>query len=220
VKLKILAIATGFLVLSAACSPGGGDVMKSTITEQQARERVEQHIQGALSSLPGSAQRKLFTQNRSECTDPTDDGPQGRYEISATYEIVGLDPAEFPKHFTAIVQWWTSHDFKVLTDSRPKDQYVFARNSTDAFDMSVQANDLGKFYLGATSPCVWPNGTPQALGNATETVEPAAAPVEPVRKPRRAPVDDEDFDQTNWTHCPTGGKRVRHHRSRPSSLWP
>ncbi|WP_181775763.1 hypothetical protein [Amycolatopsis pittospori] len=175
--------------------------MKPTITEHQAREKVEQYIQGTLSALPGSARLKPFTRNRSECTDPTDDGPQGRFEISATYEVTGLDVADFAEYFDAVVQWWSAHDFKVLTDSRPKDQYVFVRNNADAFDMSVQANDLGKFYVGATSPCVWPNGTPepQAL-EATEPEQPVAAPPPaPVRKPRRAPVDDEDFAQTDWT---------------------
>lgn len=177
--------------------------MKSTITEQQARDKVEQYIQGALSALPAAAQLKLFTRNRSECTDPTDNGPQGRFEISATYEIVGLDSAQFPEHFTAVIQWWESHDFRVLTDSRPTVQYVFSRNTRDAFDMSIKANDLGKFYVGATSPCVWPNGTPepQALEAEPEPDHPVAAPSEsePARKPRRAPVDDEDFAQTDWT---------------------
>ncbi|RSM78276.1 hypothetical protein DL991_16945 [Amycolatopsis sp. WAC 01375] len=68
--------------------------------------------------------------------------------------------------------------------------------------MSIKANDLGKFYVGATSPCVWPNGTPEPQAvEATEPEQPVAAPAEPepVRKPRRAPVDDEDFAQTNWT---------------------
>ncbi|MFI6305753.1 hypothetical protein ACIBCH_28065 [Amycolatopsis thailandensis] len=178
--------------------------MKPTITEQEAKAKVEAYIEAAVGALPGTAERKPFTQNRSECTDPTDNGPHGRFEISATYEVTGLEPARFAEYFDAIVEWMSAHDFKVLTDSRPKDQYVFVRNNADAFDMSIQANDLGKFYVGATSPCVWPNGTPepQAL-EADQPEQPVAAPPEPEpepsRKPRRAPVDDEDFAQTNWT---------------------
>ncbi|WP_414937224.1 hypothetical protein [Amycolatopsis sp. cmx-11-51] len=173
--------------------------MKSTITEQQARDKVEQYIQGALSALPAPAELKVFTRNRSECTDPTDNGPQGRFEISATYEIVGLDSAQFPGYFTKIIQWWESHSFRVLTDSRPTDQYVFARNSGDAFDMSLKANDLGKFYVGATSPCVWPNGTPEPQALEAPVAAPSEPEPAPVRRPRRAPVDDDDFDRTDWT---------------------
>ncbi|WP_039796126.1 hypothetical protein [Amycolatopsis alba] len=176
--------------------------MKPTITEQQATERVEGYLKAVLAALPGTAELKPFTRNRSECTDPTDDGPHGRFEISSTYEVAGLEPARFAEYFDAVVQWWSAHDFTVLTDSRPKDQYVFVRSNVDAFDMSVQANDLGKFYVGATSPCVWPNGTPEPEAlEAAEPEHPVAAPPEPApaRRPRRAPVDDEDFTQTNWT---------------------
>ncbi len=175
--------------------------MKPTITEHQAQEKVEAYLQGALGALPGSARLKPFTRNRSECTDPTDGGPQGRFEISSTYEVTGLDTTKFADYFDAVIEWLSAHDFQVLTDSRPRDHYVFVRNNADAFDMSVQANDLGKFYLGATSPCVWPNGTPepQAAG-ATEPEQPVAAPPPaPVRKPRRASVEDDDFAQTDWT---------------------
>ncbi|MFD9962218.1 hypothetical protein [Amycolatopsis sp. NPDC058986] len=183
--------------------------MKPTMTEQQAQERVEQYINATSSALPAAAQRKLNWQNRSECADPSDKGPRGRFEISTTYEILGIDHARFPEVFNSVVEWWKAHDFTVLADHRPKDQYVFARNNTDAFDMSIEANDLGKLYLGATSTCVWPNGTPapQAQGNSPETAEaspPAASDCAPAKaKPRtRRPALDEyveDFEQTDWT---------------------
>lgn len=181
--------------------------MKPTITEQQARDRVEKYIDDTLAVFPASTTKKLDRANRSECTDPTDNGPGGRFEISSTYQLVGLDPASYPNLFDTIVQWWKTHGFTVLHDSRPTDQYVFARNDTDAFDMSLQANDLGKIYLGATSPCVWPNGTPpaDALGYPDEGSEQVSAtpatelsPAPRPRKPRRPPVDDEDFAQTDW----------------------
>jgi hypothetical protein len=208
-----LSVAVLVLTLSMACSPGGGADVKPTITEQQAHDKVAQYIDGAFAALPKGAGRTLFSQNRSECTDPTDKGPRGRYEISETYEITGLDAAQHAEHFTAVVQWWTTHDFAVLTDKRPADQYVFARNKTDSFDMSVQGNDLGKLYLGATSPCVWPNGTPEpeALGadqpdssmtaaegdQATAVADAEPAPPRKARRPRAA-VDDEDLSETSW----------------------
>jgi hypothetical protein len=210
-----LSVAVLVLTLSMACSPGGGADVKPTITEQQARDKVAQYIDGAFAALPKGAGRTLFAENRSECTDPTDNGPRGRYEISSTYEVTGLDAAQHPEHFAAVVQWWTTHDFVVLTDKRPADQYVFARNKADSFDMSVEGNDLGKLYLGATSPCVWPNGTPDPQADGLEHAGTDAAvaapaveqppvvdsPPQQVRKPRRSrpAVDDEDFAETDWT---------------------
>lgn len=184
--------------------------MKPTLTEQQARDRVEQYIQGAVSALPDTARRQFFNQNRSECTDPTDNGPLGRFEISATYEILGLDAARFPEHFNAVVQWWTSHDFTVLTDFRPKDQYVFVRNNTDAFDMSIEANDLGKLYIGATSPCIWPNGTPPANALEADSEEPQpAAAVREEQQPRHRSADlDARLLTTKTSPRPTGPTRT------------
>jgi hypothetical protein len=191
--------------------------MKPTITEQQAREKVEQYIRGALGALPGTARRTLFSRNRSECGDPTDHGPCGRYEISATYEITGLDPARYAERFTAIVHWWAAHEFTVLSDARPKGQYVFVRNKVDGFDMSLEANDLGKLYLGATSPCVWPDGTPPGAparahrppsGSVPARDDPAPPPsaerergqaAKPRRTPRPSVEEDEDFSHIDWT---------------------
>ncbi len=174
--------------------------MTTTITETEARDRVEGYVRAVFAVLPAPAARELFSRNRSECSDPTDNGPAGRYEISATYEVTGLEPDTFKAQFDAVVDWWQGHGFTVLTDRRPTDQYVFARNERDGFDMSLQANELGKLYLGATSPCVWPKGTPEAAPEAVVEEEEVAEAPEPERpRPRRAPVDDEDFGQTSWS---------------------
>jgi len=177
--------------------------MTPTITETQAHDQVEAYVRDAFAALPAPAARQLFSRNRSECTDPTDDGPAGRFEISATYEVTGLTSDTFAVQFETVVQWWQEHGFTVLTDRRPTDQYVFARNARDGFDMSLQANELGKLYLGATSPCIWPNGTPdEAAAAEPEPAAPAEAAPAPEedapRRPRRAPVDDDDFGQTSW----------------------
>lgn len=177
--------------------------MHTTITEKQAHERVEDYVREAFGALPAAASRALFSQNRAECTDPDDGGPPGRFEISVTYEITGLAPDSFSAHFDAVVTWWRAHGFTVVTDKRPADQYVFARHDSDGFDMSLPANDLGKLYLGATPPCVWPDGTPDAAPAEAPgpAVPPEAAPVAeaPKPRPRRAPVDNDDFGDTNWS---------------------
>ncbi|WIY01051.1 hypothetical protein QRX60_44630 [Amycolatopsis mongoliensis] len=201
------ATAAAMLTVIAACSAKGGSDVKPTLTEQQAAERVESYIQSVLTVFPPATERKPDSHSRSECTDPTDNGPRGRFEISSGYQLLGLDPATFDDHFDAVVGWWKAHGFDIVTDHRPKDQYVFARNKTDSFDMSIEANDLGKVYIGATSPCVWPNGTPPAQAAAgSERDIPAAVPTTPppaksTRAPRRPrpDVEEEDYDHIDWT---------------------
>ena len=38
---------------------------------------------------------------------------------------------------------------------------MWVENNTDGFRMRVTASDGGRLILIATSPCVWPNGTPE-----------------------------------------------------------
>ncbi|QRP44841.1 hypothetical protein [Amycolatopsis sp. FDAARGOS 1241] len=175
--------------------------MESTITEKQAHDRVEDYVREAFAAPPAPASRTLFSQNRAERTDPTDGGPPGRFEISVTYAITGLAVASFGEQFDAVVTWWRSHGSTVVTDKRPGGQYVFARNTSDSFDMSIQADDLGKLYLGATSPRVWPNGVPDAAPARERVEEPEDMPAAeaPKPRPRRAPGDEEDFGETNWS---------------------
>lgn len=47
-----------------------------------------------------------------------------------------------------------------MSDKRPKENWISVENKTDGFSMSIQDTPPGDFSLGATSPCVWPNGTP------------------------------------------------------------
>ena len=66
-------------------------------------------------------------------------------------------------YVNALVQWWTEHDFAILTDKRPNDIYVWVENRRDGFRMAIQQTAVGpkRLSLGATSPCAWPNGTPE-----------------------------------------------------------
>ncbi|KAA2266996.1 hypothetical protein F0L68_00200 [Solihabitans fulvus] len=134
--------------------------MKNTITEQQATTRVEDYAKQVVAALPAQARPEKFSANTNQCDDPTDNGPKGRVIASFEYEIHDLPREQYNNYFDALRKWWTDHDFRVLTDDRPKDMYIWVENNQDGFRMALQANDLGKLYLTATSPCVWPKGTP------------------------------------------------------------
>jgi hypothetical protein len=143
-------------VLTSGC---GGDV-RNTITQQEAAKRVEEHIHAVVALLPKEARLEQGLSTPQNCDDPTDNGPRGRITESHTYQIHDLPPAEYNAYFDTIKQWWETHNYQILADSRPKAMYLWAENKNDSFRISVKSNDVGGFYVISTSPCVWPQGTP------------------------------------------------------------
>lgn len=134
--------------------------MNPTMTLEQATQQVETNLRRALSVLPQQAWVEKIAGDPVPCDDPTDGGPRGRSVAAVQYQVHGLVPEEFGRCFDALHEWWTDNGFRELRDDRPAGWYVWVENNADGFRMAAQANDLGELYLFATSPCVWPHGTP------------------------------------------------------------
>ncbi|PXY21043.1 hypothetical protein [Prauserella muralis] len=141
-------------------SSGTGEHMR-TMTEAQARQRAQEHIDRAVAALPVKPTLTLQRDDSAECVDPTDDGPRGRYEVGKTYWLDGLPKHRNAEFVDALFDYWVGHGFRVLTDWRAKDdRFVSVENNDDAFRMSVTESVEGDLSLGASSPCVWPDGVP------------------------------------------------------------
>jgi hypothetical protein len=141
-------------LLGTACDQSGDQTMTAnTITQKQAEQQVQANIHTAAAQLPATA--KLEQQL-------TDNGPQGRVTASSTYQVHGLEAAQYPSLFENMRNWWTQHSFRVLDDSHQTAtiRYLWVENNNDGFRMAMQSNDAGGLFLISSSPCVWPNGTP------------------------------------------------------------
>ncbi|WP_083753627.1 hypothetical protein [Actinosynnema sp. ALI-1.44] len=135
--------------------------MKNTITQQEANNRAEKYTQDAAASLtPPPRLEPLSRFDDTECDDPSDNGPLGRVYASRRYWLRDVPRERNAEVAEALVRWWTSHDFVVLSDKRPRENWISVENKNDGFSMSIQESVNGDLSLGATSPCVWPNGTP------------------------------------------------------------
>ncbi|MCE7008548.1 hypothetical protein LWC34_37910 [Kibdelosporangium philippinense] len=135
--------------------------MKNTITQQEANNRAEKYPQDAAASLTPPPRLELLSRfDNSECNDPTDNGPLGRVYVSRSYWLRDVPRERNAEVVEGLVRWWTQHDFVVIADKRPKENWISVESKTDGFSMSIQETPTGDLSLGATSPCVWPNGTP------------------------------------------------------------
>ncbi|EHR61448.1 hypothetical protein [Saccharomonospora cyanea] len=166
------AAALACLLLVTACG-GGGDTTPSgtdatapgsdmrTMTEDEAAQRAEEHIRRAVAALPVEPTLTLLRADSAECLDPTDDGPRGRYEVGRSYWLDNLPEGRNAEFVDALHEYWTSNNFRVLADKRDgHDRFVSVESNDDAFRMSVKQSVEGDLSLGASSPCVWPDGTP------------------------------------------------------------
>ncbi|SFA84429.1 hypothetical protein SAMN05216266_101797 [Amycolatopsis marina] len=141
--------------------PANGEQMR-TMTEQEAAQRAEEHIQRAVAALPEEPTLTLQRDDSAECLDPTDSGPRGRYEVGKTYWLDDLRSDRNKEYVAALHEFWTTNNFRVLNDFRPDRLFISVEHNEDAFRMSVTESTEGDLSLGASSPCIWPDGTPPA----------------------------------------------------------
>ncbi|MGH3952295.1 MAG: hypothetical protein ACRDSE_24805 [Pseudonocardiaceae bacterium] len=130
------------------------------MTEREAAERAERHIARAVEALPDEPTLTLQNDLSAECVDPTDGGPRGRYEVGRTYWLDDLPAERNEDYVEALRSYWVSNGFRVLTDRRPDRLFISVENNDDAFRMSIRSSVEGHLSIGASSPCVWPDGTP------------------------------------------------------------
>ncbi|OQO94708.1 hypothetical protein B1813_00980 [Saccharomonospora piscinae] len=164
------------LLLAACGGPGpaersstttaeSGSSMR-TMTEDEAAQRAEEHIRRAVAALPEKPALTPLRADSAECLDPSDNGPRGRYEVGRSYWLDDLPGERNAEFVDALVEHWSAHDYRVLTDKREtKNRFVSVEHRGDAFRMSVKQSVEGDLSLGASSPCVWPDGTPPEDAN-------------------------------------------------------
>lgn len=169
----------GFLLLIVACNDEAnnsgrtskestdanhGDTM-NTLTVEQAGDRAEKHVHHAVAALPVDPTLTPKYADSVECFDPTDNGPRGRYQVARKYWLDNIPRDRNTEFIDALHDYWSSNGYRILTDKRSSsDKFVSVEHRDDAFVMSVKESVEGDLSLGASSPCVWPDGVPTSRG--------------------------------------------------------
>jgi hypothetical protein len=130
----------------AGCGPA--DPPAVSITESQAYDRVETYVRRAAAALPADARLEASA----PATSVACKGEPDRVMVTSSYWLRGLTDRD--EYFETMLHWWTTHEFELLDDLRPERHYVWVRNPTDGFRMSLRDNDDGELLLGAESPCL------------------------------------------------------------------
>ncbi|WP_116243837.1 hypothetical protein [Nocardiopsis sp. FIRDI 009] len=158
----ICAIALALAVSGCGTTGDGSTAMnETTITQDQAATKVQEHIDAALTALPEEAELEtrrgtLFA----ACDDPTDGGSRDRVTVSETFWIRGLPVEDNEANIELMHEYWTGNGYRVMRDERPDSLSVTVEHEEDSFRVGVRTSDEGSLSISASSPCVWPEGTP------------------------------------------------------------
>lgn len=157
--VRMVVVGLVVLVSLSACSWGMG--MDPTLNTQQATDRVQQHIDDAVAVIEPTPRLEPESFLDMPCDPPSDNGPLGRIVVSRGYWLRDIPPERNAEVFAAVERRWVDNGWVVLADDTDsQDAFLSVENRADAFRMSLSSSVDGQLSLGATSPCIWPDGTP------------------------------------------------------------
>lgn len=158
-RLRTTLIAASALVLILCTTAACGTLPGETITEDEAAEKVQEHIDGTLAALPEDAELETRQGTLSAaCDDPSDGGPRDRVTISERFWIRGLLHEDNDANIDLMHEYWAENGYEVLRDEREDKVSIVVENEGDAFRMSLRVSNKDSLSLGASSPCAWPDG--------------------------------------------------------------
>lgn len=148
------------VVLLSSCS-GGNPVYQPTITQKQASARVEQLLQGTARSITPRPRLEHYMPNADvgQCLAGQDDP---RTQVSRTYFLREVRSSNASIGEQVLRLWkkegYAINDTPGMGTSQPNIHAV----TKDDFLIALETTGSGDLSIGATSPCLWPDGTPPA----------------------------------------------------------
>lgn len=163
------------VALMAGCATETGQTTKSrdvekfvnkpTITQEQALDRIEQIIKETVKAIEPKPKLELYrpSLNVNMCVDPTDGGSENRVIVARAYYLNGITQDQVGNVARQVRQHWEQqgHQITVVT---PDGLDISGRSRPDDFILSLTPTGDANapiLNLGVTSPCIWPNGTPE-----------------------------------------------------------
>ncbi|MEV4247943.1 hypothetical protein AB0J63_31575 [Streptosporangium canum] len=159
-RLTVMIVAV--VVLAVGCTRGEA-VNEPTMTQAQALARVEQLIKETSDVINPNPHLDLYrpSLNVNGCLDPTDGGSEDRVVISRSYYLRDIPKDQVGEVARQVKQHWERQGYYIEAVSKDG-LAVFGHSQPDDFLLSIgPTGDDDVLNLGVTSPCVWPNGTPE-----------------------------------------------------------
>ncbi|SFI88858.1 hypothetical protein SAMN05216275_105280 [Streptosporangium canum] len=136
-----------------------------TMTEAQALARVEQIIKETVAVVRPEPRLDLYAPslNSNMCLDPTDGGSEDRIVVNRSYYLRGIPQGKISEVVGQIKKHWEQQGYYISGVSA-NGRNMTGRSRPDDFLLSLLSaydGDDVVLSMGASSPCIWPDGTPE-----------------------------------------------------------
>src|SRR5699024_12318371 len=130
-----------------------------TLTKEQALQRAKEHVNKAVAALPVEPSLEKQDPTSMECSDPSDNGPRGRYTVDQGYRLKDLTKDRNTEFVNTLYRYWKNNNYRILTAERARDdKFISVEHNADAFSKAVTHSEPGKLTVGALSQCYGPVG--------------------------------------------------------------
>jgi hypothetical protein len=157
------------LIAVAGCGIGRSPIRRpvdeKTMTTLQVTSRIEQIIRDTVAGLNPKPQLKVidYLSHPTTCIDPSDGGSPDRAVLTRHYRLSGIPNDRNGDIGRQVKTQWERKGYKINSADRleTNEPQITGHTQPDEFSISLTTNADGALAIGSTSPCFWPNGTPE-----------------------------------------------------------
>ena len=156
-------VAAAFTGLSVPACSGGNPVSKPTMTQQHATTRAQQILRETADAItpPPTLEINNLLSGTGPCLAESSDSDK-QVQVALSYWLRGIPPRENADIGRQILHYW-KHKGYAITSTKgvgTGSPTIAGGTVSDDFLISLQTSSNGTMFIGTTSPCIWPHGTP------------------------------------------------------------
>ncbi|AYY13913.1 hypothetical protein EF847_15615 [Actinobacteria bacterium YIM 96077] len=151
----VIAIITAVLLLIGACAGEGG----ADMTEDEALERVEQHIDNAITHMTPQPRPKPRRRLDIPCAD-SHGRDTGLYQVERVYWLDDIPTDKNQQIFDTLHTYWTDQNYEITEDVRDRHLARTLTVRSEKFTINILERNDGRLSIRATSPCIETSESP------------------------------------------------------------
>lgn len=163
-RFRRAVVLAAFAVALAVSGCSGSDlVFQPTITQQYASARIEQMLRGTAAALSPRPRLELYKPGSFVigCFANPENLADKRVLVSRDYWLRGITPRDNASIGEQVLRLWKQKGYRIVeTLDIGQDSPQITAATKDNLSIALEWSDNGALSIGASSPCLWPDGTP------------------------------------------------------------